>query len=75
MAAACRTRFGSDYALSVGPFPKTDTAAAEPKPFFFALATAEGVGTKSVPFAAHPALLKILSAKQALNMVRLAMMK
>ncbi len=74
MAAACRTRFGSDYALSVGPFPKADPAA-EPKPFFFALATAEGVSTKSVPFAAHPALLKILSAKQALNMVRLAMMK
>ncbi len=74
MAQACRKRFGSDYALSVGPFPKSDTAAAEPKPLYFGLATAAGVTTKSTPFAAHPALLKILCAKQALNMVRLAMM-
>jgi nicotinamide-nucleotide amidase len=75
MAEACRKRFGSDYALGVGPFPKSAPGATEPKPFFFALATADGVTTKSVPFAAHPALLKILAAKQALNMVRLAMMK
>jgi len=75
MAAACRARFGSDYALGIGPFPKSDPAAAEPKPLFFALASAAGVTTKSVPFAAHPALLKILPAKQALNMVRLEMMK
>jgi nicotinamide mononucleotide (NMN) deamidase PncC len=75
MAEACRKRFGSDYALSVGPFPKPDSGAPEPKPLFLALATAEGTTAKSTPFAAHPALLKVLAAKQALNMVRLAMMK
>jgi len=75
MALACRKRFGSDYALCVGPFPKSDPGAAEPKPLQLALATADGVTTKSIPFAAHPALLKILFAKHALNMVRLAMMK
>jgi hypothetical protein len=74
MAQACRRRFGTDYALSVGPFPKWDPAAAEPKPFSLALAAADGVATRSIPFAAHPALLKILCAKQALNMVRLAML-
>jgi nicotinamide-nucleotide amidase len=73
MAEACRKRFASDYALSVGPFPKSDSASTEPKPLYFGLATTGGVTTKSIPFAAHPALLKILSAKQALNMVRLAM--
>ena len=75
MAAACRKRFASDYGLAVGPFPKPNPAAAEPKPLFFGLATADGVTTSSVPFAAHPALLRILSGKQALNMVRLAMLK
>jgi nicotinamide-nucleotide amidase len=74
MAQACRIRYGTDYALSVGPFPKPNPSAAEPKPFHFALATANGVTAKSTPFAAHPALLKILCAKQAVNLVRLAMM-
>jgi nicotinamide-nucleotide amidase len=74
MAEACRKRFASDYALSVGPFPKSDPAATEPPSLHFGLADASGVKTKSTLFAAHPALLKILSAKQALNMVRLAMM-
>jgi nicotinamide-nucleotide amidase len=74
MAQACRIRFGTDFALSVGPFPKSDPTAVEPKPFHFALATANGVTAKSTPFAAHPALLKILCAKQAVNLVRLAMM-
>jgi nicotinamide-nucleotide amidase len=75
MAAACRKRFASDYGLAVGPFPKPNPAAAEPKPLFFGLATADSVTTNSVPFAAHPALLRILAGKQALNMVRLAMLK
>lgn len=74
MAEACRERFGTDYALAVGPFPTSDPAAAERKPFDFALASAEGVTTKSTPFAAHPALLQILCAKQTLNMLRLAIM-
>jgi nicotinamide-nucleotide amidase len=75
MAAACRKRFASDYGLAVGPFPKPNPAAAEPKPLFFGLATSDGVTASSAPFAAHPALLRILSGKQALNMVRLALLK
>ena len=75
MAAACRERFGADYALAVGPFPALDPAASEPKPVHVAVAAASGVTLKSIPFAAHPALLKVLIAKHALNMVRLAMLE
>jgi nicotinamide-nucleotide amidase len=74
MALSCRARFGSDYAVAVGPFPAFDATAAEPKPAFIALATAAGATVSEFPFAAHPALLRILFAKRALDMVRLAMM-
>ncbi len=75
MAGACRERFQSDLALAIGPFPKLDPNAAEPKPVVFGLATAGGVSVKSIPFAAHPALLKVLFAKNALDMVRLALLE
>ena len=74
MAVRCRRRFRADYALSVGRFPLFDPAASQPKPVFFALATAEGVEVKSFPFAGHPALLKTFCAKRALNLVRLEML-
>jgi len=73
MAANCRRRFGTDFGLAVTRFPVFDPLADEPKPIFFALATADGVKLKSVPFAGHPALLKIYCAKHAVNLVRLAM--
>jgi nicotinamide-nucleotide amidase len=74
MASACRERLGADYGLAVGPLPKFDPAASDPKPVFFALATAAGVSTRSMPFSAHPALLKALCGKNALDMLRLAIM-
>lgn len=73
MAAAARQRFGVDFALSAGRFPPHDPAAKELKPVFFALAGPDGVSVREVPFAGHPAALKVYCAKQALNMVRLAM--
>ena len=74
MAQAGRKRLGSDYALSVGPFPKADPSAGEPPQVFFGLAGPDGTTTKSMPFAAHPALVKVLCAKQALDMLRLALL-
>ena len=74
-AAACRERFQSDLALAVGPFPPFDPEAAEPKPVHLALATDAGVARKAIPFAGHPALLRVYCAKQALNMVRLALLE
>jgi len=74
MATACRRRFGADYGLAVGRFPKLDPAASEPETVFFALDSAEGVQVKSSPFAGLPATLKIFCAKRALNLARLAML-
>ena len=72
MAAACRERFGADYALAVGCFPDVDPQ--EPKPVHLALADGQGVNIKSIPYAGHPAWLKMYIAKHALNLLRLAIM-
>ncbi|NLS92681.1 MAG: CinA family nicotinamide mononucleotide deamidase-related protein [Planctomycetaceae bacterium] len=74
MATSCRRQFGADYGLAVGAFPQHDPQAKSPASFHLALATADGVATKSYPYAAHPAVLKLFCAKRALNFVRLAML-
>ena len=75
MARRCRERFGSDLALAVGRYPKFDPDRPDPEPVFFALADAGGVHVQSFPFAGHPALLKTLNAKRAVNLVRLALLE
>jgi nicotinamide-nucleotide amidase len=75
MAAGCRSRFGADFGLATGRFPEPDPAAPEPRPTFVGLAARGGVEVRSFPFAGHPATLKVLSAKRALNVARLAMME
>jgi nicotinamide-nucleotide amidase len=75
MAAGCRRQFGADYGLAVGPFPAATPPGGEPQPVFMALATAEGIQQqKTIPFAGHPATLRIYMAKHALNLARLAML-
>ena len=54
--------------------PRARSGADEPKPLWFGLAAEQGVTVHSVPFAAHPALARTLAGKQALNLVRLAML-
>jgi nicotinamide-nucleotide amidase len=73
MAAACRERFASDYALAVSGFPQPALEAAEPQPVFFALAGPDGIRVKQIPFALHPAILTVYCAKHTLNVVRLAL--
>ncbi len=73
MATACREQFDADFGLAVSAFPDFDPQAAEPSLFWLALATGDGVTTKSYPYAAHPAILKNFCAKRALNLVRLAL--
>jgi nicotinamide-nucleotide amidase len=75
MAEACRKRFASDLGLAIGPFPRFDPTTSEPKPVLFALAAAGGTTTKSIPFALHPAILKVYCANHALDMVRLALLE
>lgn len=72
-AVLCRGQFQSDVALAIGPFPAGDPETGSPPPVFVAIAGAEGTRLKSFPFAGHPALRKVLVAKQALNLLRLSL--
>ncbi|NLY03222.1 MAG: CinA family nicotinamide mononucleotide deamidase-related protein [Rhodopirellula sp.] len=74
MAERCRRQFGADYTLAVSRFPFADGPSGEPEQVFLALASADSVQAKSLPFAGHPALLKVYIAKQALNFARLALL-
>jgi len=75
MAIGCRERFGAYYGLAVGAFPGPDARRSSPAAVFFALASPAGVRVQSVPFAIHPAQVKVYCAKHALNLVRLAMLE
>ena len=75
MAAACQAKMRVDYALAVGDFPKFDPSASSPAEFYYAVATPYDVKVRSSPFASHPALLKILSAKRAMNLLRLQLLR
>ena len=74
MATACRARFGTDYALAVGPFPQFNPQAESPASFYLALSAPDGLSTKTLPYASHPAILKSFCAKRALNLLRLTLL-
>ena len=75
LAEDIRTRLAAHYGLAVGAFPEADPDADEPPSFFLALATPDAVHIKSSPFAGHPEILKARAAKQALNLLRLTLMR
>lgn len=75
MAERVRQRFGSDFALAVGPFPRFDPDSASPGNVHFAVAGSRGTLTASSPFAGHPSILKVRAAKQALNLLRLKLLR
>ena len=75
MAAACRRLFGADLALAVSELPALDRAAKESPRVFFALAIENEVIVRSARYAGHPAILKARAAKQALNLVRLTVLR
>lgn len=83
MARAVREKCRTNYGLAIAAFPsggETEPTAAAPQSnemtgsLQVALATSENVRVKSFPLASHPAITKTRSAKQALNMLRLAML-
>lgn len=75
MAKACRDNFAADFAVAVGELPGVDPASLEPPLLYFAVATPEGVTVKSSPFAGHPDILKARGGKQALNLLRLTLLR
>src|SRR6478752_2102267 len=83
MARSVQQLTGADYGLGVAAFPtsgpEVPTAAASQNidmggTLHVALAAGDNVRVKSFPIATHPAITKTRSAKQALNMLRLALL-
>jgi nicotinamide-nucleotide amidase len=75
MAAACREVFGADYGLSVGELPQSDSNAAETARLWFAVASESGTKAVSAPYIGHPDILKARGGKQALNLLRLTLLR
>ena len=78
-------RTGANYGLAIAAFPPAGavehTAAAGRRESVersgtlqVALATGDNVKVKGFPLASHPSITKQRAAKQALNMLRLAML-
>ncbi len=83
MARAVQQATEADYGLGVAAFPNRGTPVANAAilqgvdrggTLHVALASGDNVRVKTFPIATHPAITKIRSAKQALNMVRLALL-
>ena len=85
LARAARERAGADFGLGVAAFPQegitVPSAAAGAAESIertgtlqVALATGDTVRVKGFPLASHPSITKIRAAKQALNIVRLALL-
>ncbi|MGD9646052.1 MAG: CinA family nicotinamide mononucleotide deamidase-related protein [Pirellulales bacterium] len=75
MAARGRVRFGTDLALATSAVPRLDKLDADGPRIYFALASSQGVIVRSTRYAAHPSILRVRAARQALNMVRLALLR
>ena len=75
MANAVRERFASDYGLAVGPFPPGDRAPVAGTSIYVAVTGRGQVVCEQFGFAAHPAIQRDRSAKQALNLMRLSLLE
>lgn len=75
MARTSREQFGTRHALAVGPFPVSDAEGSEAGALHFALSSPLTTVAKSVPFAGHPDILRERAVKQALNLLRLELLK
>lgn len=77
MATSAKERFGADYGLAITAFPALDPSAASPPKLYLALARQKGgvpdVAVHETDYAGHPAILKSLAGKRALNLLRLVL--
>lgn len=74
LAAACRSRFQTDYALVIGEFPPAPPDARLPPSCALALASSEGVLKRTASLGAHPEIIVPRVAKTALNWLRLKLL-
>lgn len=75
LAEAVRLRFQTDFGLAVGGATAPAADSSETPVVAVALASRDGITVRTVPYTGHSAILKPRVAKQALNMLRLELMK
>jgi nicotinamide-nucleotide amidase len=76
MAETIRERLGTDLGLAVGRAPAgNESSGTAPPEICFALATREGTIVRKTPYTGHSAILQSRAAKQALNLVRISLLK
>lgn len=75
LAQAARLLWNCDWGLAVSPLPAEGPSASPPRPFAVAVADENGVQAKELPYAGHPAWLRTWISKQALNTLRLALLR
>jgi nicotinamide-nucleotide amidase len=75
LAAMGRQSPSVDYCLAIGPFPAQENKQSAAGSFEVALAHGDDVEIRAFPYLGHPDILKSRAAKQALNMLRLHLLK
>jgi nicotinamide-nucleotide amidase len=75
LARGCKKLLSTNYVLATGPLPNYDPTGSVVPDFWYALAKPTGISVRTSPYAGNPHILKILSAKRALNWLRLELMK
>jgi len=75
LAEMGRERFDADLVLAVGPFPPKDKWRDESARLHLALARNGKIKAVSTRFLSHPDILRSRAAKQALNLVRLELLR
>lgn len=75
LATEVQQRFDVDHVVVVGPFPAGDSATREPGLLHFAVLHPGGFLARSSPFAGHPEILRPRAIKQALNLLRLELLR
>jgi nicotinamide-nucleotide amidase len=73
LARAVRDQLGADYGLGVAAFPPEDLRSTGT--WHVAVASEGDMIVKGFPLAGHPAIKTTRSAKQALNLLRLALLR
>jgi nicotinamide-nucleotide amidase len=77
MARAIREKTGADHGLAIAALPQNVKYSADEElkgTLQMALATGENVRAKGAPLSGHPAIVRSRAAKQALNLLRLALL-
>jgi nicotinamide-nucleotide amidase len=75
MADSIRGQLAADYGLALGPFAESVEDRRVHGHFHYALATRDGIVTRSSLQVGHPSIWKPRAAKSALNLLRLTLLE